>query len=62
MRILKKYGGEILFSPGDIVYSSTAIQKINKPDLNYEKLIKLMEFEKITFSRFGKTIKKFKKY
>ena len=61
MRILKKYGGEILFSPGDIVYSSTAIQKINKPDLNYEKLIKLMEFEKITFQDLEKTIKKFKK-
>ena len=60
MRILKKYGGEILFSPGDIVYSSTAIQKINKPDLNYEKLIKLMEFEKITFQDLEKTIKKFK--
>ena len=54
MRILKKYGGEILFSPGDIVYSSTAIQKINKPDLNYEKLIKLMEFEKITFQDLEK--------
>ena len=61
MKVLSKYGGEILFSPGDVVYSSTAIQKINKPNLNYEKLISLMEFEKISFKDLTNTIKKFKK-
>jgi hypothetical protein len=43
-----------LFSPGDIVYSSTALQKIEKPKLNYEKLISLMEFEKISFKDSNK--------
>tara|TARA_B100001057_G_C22844825_1_gene948533 strand:- start:607 stop:2148 length:1542 start_codon:yes stop_codon:yes gene_type:complete len=61
MKVISKYGGEILFSPGDIVYSSTAIQKIDKPNLNYEKLISLMEFEKITFKDLVSTVKKFKK-
>ena len=60
MKILNSYGGEILFSPGDVVYSSTAIQKINKPKLNYEKLIKLMEFEKISFIDLENIVKKFK--
>ena len=49
IKVLSKYGGEILFSPGDIIYSSTAIQKINKPNLNYEKLLSLMEFGKNIF-------------
>ena len=61
IKVLSKYGGEILFSPGDIIYSSTAIQKINKPNLNYEKLLSLMEFEKISFNDLESTIKKFKK-
>ena len=61
MKIISKYGGEILFSPGDVVYSSTAIQKIDKPNLDYEKLISLMEFEKISFDDLETTIKKFKK-
>jgi rfaE bifunctional protein kinase chain/domain len=61
IKILSKFGGEILFSPGDVVYSSTALQKIEKPNLNYEKLISLMEFEKISFNDLEATIKKFKK-
>ena len=32
-----------------LFYSSTALKNIDKPDLNYEKLLSLMEFEKITF-------------
>ena len=61
IKVLNKYGGEVLFSPGDIVYSSTAIQNINKPNLKYEKLISLMEFEKISFLDLIKTVKKFNK-
>ena len=49
MKVVQRYGGEVLFSPGDVVYSSTALKNIDKPDLNYEKLLSLMEFEKITF-------------
>ena len=59
IKVLSKYGGEILFSPGDIITST--IQKINKPNLNYEKLLSLMEFEKISFNDLESTIKKFKK-
>lgn len=61
IKILSKFGGEILFSPGDVVYSSTALQKIEKPKLNYEKLISLMEFEKISIHDLEATIKKFRK-
>ena len=60
IKVLSKFGGEILFSPGDVIYSSTAIQKIDKPNLNYEKLISLMEFEKIS-SELETTIKNLRK-
>ena len=61
IKVLNKYGGEVLFSPGDVVYSSTAIQNIGKPNLKYEKLISLMKFEKISFLDLIKTVKKFNK-
>src|SRR2546426_11055968 len=50
MEILQSYGGEILFTPGDIVYSSSAIIEAGPPDLAVEKLLVLMEAEGLTFA------------
>jgi rfaE bifunctional protein kinase chain/domain len=61
IKVLNKHGGEILFSPGDVVYSSTALQQISKPKLNFENLLSLMESEKVKFDDLENTIKKFKK-
>jgi rfaE bifunctional protein kinase chain/domain/rfaE bifunctional protein nucleotidyltransferase chain/domain len=47
---VETYGGEMLFTPGDIVYSSSAIIDGGPPDLSMEKLVALMEAEAITFS------------
>jgi rfaE bifunctional protein kinase chain/domain len=46
---VQSYGGELLFSPGDIVYSSSNLINLAPPVLKLEKLLSLMDSEKITF-------------
>ena len=48
-RALETYGGGILFTPGDIVYSSSALLKMHIPNLAVEKLMAAMESEGIDF-------------
>jgi rfaE bifunctional protein kinase chain/domain len=47
--IVEGYGGEMLFTPGDIVYSSSQILENIAPDIAHEKLMVLMDAENITF-------------
>ena len=58
-KVVLSYGGEILFSPGDIVYSSTQLLNIHKPKISIDKLLVLMDNENITFNDLLDTIKKF---
>ena len=60
MEVLQSYGGEILFTPGDIVYSSSAIIEAGPPDLAVEKLLVLMEAEGITFAGLRDALAKFR--
>jgi rfaE bifunctional protein kinase chain/domain/rfaE bifunctional protein nucleotidyltransferase chain/domain len=60
LEIVASYGGEILFTPGDIVYSSSAIIEAGPPDLSVEKLIALMDAEGVTFARLRDALKKFR--
>ncbi|HEY9568299.1 MAG TPA: PfkB family carbohydrate kinase [Thalassobaculum sp.] len=46
---VESYGGEVIFTPGDIVYSSSAIIESEPPDLAVEKLINLLDGEKRSF-------------
>jgi rfaE bifunctional protein kinase chain/domain len=46
---LESYGGELLFTPGDVVYSSSAVIEHAPPKLSGEKLLVLMESEGVTF-------------
>lgn len=46
---VESYGGEVIFTPGDIVYSSSAIIESGPPDIAVEKLMNLLEGEKRTF-------------
>ncbi len=46
---IASYGGEIIFTPGDIVYSSSKIIENDPPNLSIEKLCLLMKAEGITF-------------
>lgn len=54
--VVEKYGGEVVFTPGDIVYSSSNIIENSAPNLSMEKLHLLMNAEGITFNDIKKTI------
>lgn len=56
MQVLESYGGEIIFTPGDIVYSSSALINLGPPDIEIEKLMTLMEREEISFDDLRKTL------
>ena len=58
---LDKYGGKLIFTPGDIVYSSTKFINFNSPNLDLEKLELTMNTNKITFEMLTDTIKKIDK-
>ena len=57
--VLNSYGGEFIFTPGDIVYSSSAIIENSAPDLSIEKLQSLMEAENISFDNLRTALGKF---
>jgi rfaE bifunctional protein kinase chain/domain/rfaE bifunctional protein nucleotidyltransferase chain/domain len=60
MKVLESYGGEILFTPGDVVYSSSKLIENSPPDISTEKLLTLMEAEGLTFADFRATLEKFR--
>jgi rfaE bifunctional protein kinase chain/domain len=49
INVLDSYGGEMIFTPGDIVYSSSALLELAPPNITVEKLMLLMQAEGITF-------------
>jgi rfaE bifunctional protein kinase chain/domain len=57
--VLRSYGGEILFTPGDIVYSSSHLIETGPPDIAIEKLLMLMEAEGLNFGRLREIIEQF---
>ena len=54
--VVAEYGGEMLFTPGDVVYSSTALLDASAPDLRYEKLRAVMERGGVSFDLLRKTV------
>src|SRR6185437_16083174 len=59
MATIASYGGEILFTPGDIVYSSSALIETGPPDLSIDKLLMLMHAEGINFPELRSLLGKF---
>lgn len=57
---IEAYGGEIIFTPGDIVYSSSNIIEIEPPSLATEKLIAVLEAERLGFDDLRGTLDQFK--
>jgi rfaE bifunctional protein kinase chain/domain/rfaE bifunctional protein nucleotidyltransferase chain/domain len=49
MKVVESYGGEMIFTPGDIVYSSTSILELASPKISIERLVTLMQAEGVTF-------------
>jgi rfaE bifunctional protein kinase chain/domain len=61
-KLVKKYGGEMVFTPGDIVYSSSKFLDTEKPSIKYEKLLVYMNLAKLTFDSLRNILLSFKKY
>lgn len=57
--VVESYGGEILFTPGDYVFSSSAFINMAAPELQLEKLAILMSSEGISFADLFACIRKF---
>ena len=56
---LNSFGGEPIFTPGDVVFSSSAFIERARPNIAAEKLLALMESESITFDDLRSTVAKF---
>ena len=52
------YGGQMLFTPGDVVYSSSKFIELSPPKVEMEKLSLLMDQDNITFLDLKNIIKK----
>ena len=50
MAVIESYGGQLLFTPGDLVLSSSSIIETAPPNLAIEKLLALLDSEGISFS------------
>jgi len=59
MEAVSSYGGEVIFSPGDVVYSSTHFQTIKKPNISLEKLISIMDAENVSFNDVEKAFNRY---
>jgi rfaE bifunctional protein kinase chain/domain/rfaE bifunctional protein nucleotidyltransferase chain/domain len=58
--ILRAYGGEVIFTPGDIVYSSSTLIELAPPRIQLEKLLTFMDTAGLTFDSLRQALDKFK--
>lgn len=61
LEALSTYGGELVFSPGDVIYQSSKFLTSSKPNLSLDQLLTLMSAEGISFNQLNKTVGKFSK-
>ncbi|MBL4759672.1 MAG: adenylyltransferase/cytidyltransferase family protein [Mariprofundaceae bacterium] len=54
--IVEAYGGAMIFTPGDVVYSSTNLINLELPKIEMEKLLMLMQEYDITFDNLRTTL------
>src|SRR5215470_17238595 len=57
-QVVQSYGGELIFTPGDIVYSSSAFLKMEAPDVRYANLQVVMERSGIDFDMLREALDK----
>ena len=58
--VIESYGGELLFTPGDLVLSSSAIIETTPPNLASEKLLALLHSEGLNFGDLKTALTKLK--
>jgi len=56
MKLVSSYGGEMIFTPGDVVYSSSKFIERTPPNISTEKLLTLMESEGVTFEGLKRSL------
>ena len=61
-KVVESYGGEMIFTPGDIVYSSSSFLESSLPNLYIEKLVLLMNQHSISFNILRDSISDFSKF
>ncbi len=59
---VSKYGGQMIFTPGDYVFSSSKFLDFELPKLDLEKLSLLMETNNITFNSLRKSLENLTKF
>lgn len=59
IEVISSYGGEIVFTPGDIVYSSSNLINLAPPSLKIEKLMMLLSRNNLSFSDLYRSIENF---
>lgn len=59
---LQKYGGEVIFTPGDIVYSSSKLIELAPPSIRDEKLLTLMEGQGLSFAALRSALEKLDRF
>jgi len=60
MAAIDSYGGQVLFTPGDLVLSSSAILESAPPNLSMEKLLALLQSEGLEFDDLRAALTKLK--
>ena len=56
LEVIRSYGGEIIFTPGDHVFSSSQMIEAAPPSLRIEKLLTVMEAGNLTFDGLRRTL------
>jgi rfaE bifunctional protein kinase chain/domain/rfaE bifunctional protein nucleotidyltransferase chain/domain len=56
IEVLNSYGGEIIFTPGDVVFSSSKFIETTPPNISSEKLVTLMNSEGVTFESLKRSL------
>jgi cytidyltransferase-like protein len=57
--VLRSYGGEIIFTPGDIVYSSSRLIDLAPPEIKLEKLLSTMDANGLSFDTLREALTSF---
>ena len=60
--VVEEYGGKMIFTPGDVVYSSSNFLNLALPKVQIEKLLHLMEYNNITFNILRETLSNFSNF
>jgi rfaE bifunctional protein kinase chain/domain len=60
--IVEGYGGQMIFTPGDVVYSSSKFLNLSLPQVQLEKLLLLMQLNEISFDSLRNTVHKLSNY